>query len=259
LIAAFAAVGALYFSNSTLSASNDQLGLSRQTAQSELFKSAAEQLDSDKESVRLSGVYLLQRLAQDSVPDQHTVRRLLEAFVRTETSTSICNLPEREAPVDIQAALDIIVKYSALPDPTPNMNLSGSCLTRAILDEANIAGAYMDEVNLSGAGLARTNFTSVFLFEASFTKAHLLEANFTEAMSFEANFTEAHLEGANFTGAGLTGANFTSAYLARAYFTGADLTGADLTSADLADTNLTGIFHDAGTRWPRGFIPPLSA
>jgi hypothetical protein len=55
VMAAFAAMGALYFSNSTLSASNDQLGLARQTAQSELLKSAAEQLDSDKESVRLSG------------------------------------------------------------------------------------------------------------------------------------------------------------------------------------------------------------
>lgn len=243
-MAAFAAVGALYFSNSTLSASNDQLVLARQTAQSELFKSAAEQLDSSKESVRLSGVYLLERLAQDSVADQPTARRLLEAFVRTETVTEPCEIPDREPPVDIQAALDVIAKYGALPGPTPTVNLFGACLT----------ATYLGEVDLTGASLYRADFTGADLTGAVLVGADFYNANLTGASLYRANLTDAILIEANLAGAELTNANLTSADLTRANLTGALLTGANLTGV-----HLTGIVYDGSTKWPEGFIPPQSA
>lgn len=279
LMAALAAVGALYFSNSTVSASNEQLGLARQTAQSELFKSAAEQLDSDKESVRLSGVYLLERLALDSVADQPTVRRLLEAFVRTETSSRTCEPPEREAPVDIQAALDVIGKYGDLPAPTPVANLFAACLVATSLEEANLPDAWLEEADLTWASLYLANLTQADLEEANLTEAHLKEANLTEAVLVNTNLARAFLTSAVLTKAILENANLADASLYLADLTGADLRGADLTSVDLrganltdaylvgtdllganlTEANLTGVFYDGSTRWPAGFAPPPSA
>ncbi len=249
LLAAFAAVGALYFSNSALSASTDQLELSRQTAQSELFKSASEQLDSDKVSVRLSGVYLLERLAQSSVADQPTVRRLLQAFVITETTTEPCKPPERAAPVDIQAASRVIAKYAALPeDPVP-VNLDGACLAAANLRGANFTDASLEETCLYGVHLGEANLTGANLGEATLAGAFLGEANFTDAFLGEANLAHAFLGGANLT----------RAFLSAADLTGVDLRGAVLTGANLRGAVLTGAIYDESTRWPEGFVPPQSA
>ncbi len=226
LMTAVAAVGALYFTNSTLSATNEQLGLTRRTAQSEQIKSAAEQLDSDKISVRLSGIYLLQRLAQDSEPDRPALRRLLEAFVRTEAPSeappkaSACGPHSRELPADIQAALDIIVQYSALPPPTLEVDLHTSCLTEAWLPGANLTGAWLDDANLTGAWLS----------DANLTEAQLIGADLTEVQLRRADLTEAWLNGANLTGAWLNDANLTEASL--------ELT--NLTEAWVNDAKVTG-------------------
>ncbi|MFR9769659.1 hypothetical protein [Nocardia sp. SC052] len=54
--------GALWFTAQSLRATNNQYSLSQQTAVTDRFRLAAEQLASDKIDVRLSGVYLLARL-----------------------------------------------------------------------------------------------------------------------------------------------------------------------------------------------------
>lgn len=281
VMAAFAAVGALYYSNSTLSATNDQLGLARQTAQSELFKSASEQLDSDKESVRLSGVHLLERLAQGSADDQPSIRQLLEAFVRTEATTGSCEGPRQEAPADIQAALDVIKTYAVLPDPTLRVKLQSACLAHAFLHNAQFTGAILAGVNLTGAVLTvsqlhgadlegallqsaqavETIFTEANLTGANFTGANLASADLTGADLENANLTDTELSGANLTNADLENANLTGATLWNVNLTGArlrdtNLKGADLTDADLDGADLTGVVYDAQTRWPDGFTPP---
>lgn len=268
VMAAFAAIGALYFSNSTLSASNDQIGLARQTAQSELLKSAAEQLDSDKDSVRLSGVYLLERLARDSKADQPTVRRLLEAFIRTETTNRPCEPARPEAPVDTQAALDVIAKYAALPHPTPRVNLQRACLAQADLYNSDLTGAHFAGVNLTGAvlnvsqfhsanlegallqfshsvatvfsdaNLSSANMTGANMATANLTGADLDDANLRDARLSEANLTDATLSNANLEGATLWNANLTGAYLERANLIGAELFSANLTRVDLIDAQL---------------------
>ncbi|WP_328388512.1 pentapeptide repeat-containing protein [Nocardia sp. NBC_00416] len=295
LMTALAAVGALYFTNSTLSATNEQLGLTRRTAQSEQIKSAAEQLDSDKTSVRLSGIYLLERLTQDSEPDRPALRRLLEAFIRTEapsetpSSSFTCGPHNRELPADIQAALAVIVKYSALPLPTPGVDLHMSCLTGAELSgadlteaglfEADLTGARLDDANLTEVQLFDTDLTEATLYRANLTRARLDRANLTGALLsganltratlFEADLTGAQLPDADLTGAQLPDANLTGARLDDANLTGATLFGADLTGAILDGADLTGaildgadlteIAYDDSTVWPEGFTPPASA
>ncbi|MEV3962462.1 pentapeptide repeat-containing protein [Nocardia sp. NPDC050193] len=257
LMAALAAVGALYFSNSTLSATNEQLGLARRTAQTDQIKAGAEQLDSDKESVRLSGVYLFERLAEDSEVDRPALRRLLEAFIRTETTTGPCDLPEHEAPTDIQAALAVITKYDALPAPTPSVSLEGACLARANLESANLTNTNLRSTNLTHANLRSANLTNARLLGANLTHANLNGANLTNVHLVNVNLTDAYLGGLNLTDADLAGLNLTNAYLGGANLTNADLTG--LNPEYLAGANLTGIIYSDSTRWPEGFSPPPSA
>ncbi|WP_280249593.1 pentapeptide repeat-containing protein [Nocardia abscessus] len=242
VMAAFAAIGALYFSNSTLSASNDQLGLARQTAQSELLKSAAEQLDSDKESVRLSGVYLLERLAQDSKADQPTVRRLLEAFIRTETLDRPCETSRREAPVDTQAALDVIAKYVAQPAPTPRVNLQRACLAQAALYNTDLTGVDFAGVNLTGAVLNVSRFHGANLEGALLQFSHSVATIFSDANLSSANMASANLCTANLTGADLDDANLVDARLSEANLTDATLSNANLEGATLWNANLTGAY-----------------
>ncbi|MGW1743846.1 pentapeptide repeat-containing protein [Nocardia sp. NPDC001965] len=55
-----AAVAALWFSGQSLRATNEQHTLSQQTAVTDRFRLAAEQLASDQINVRLSGIYLFE-------------------------------------------------------------------------------------------------------------------------------------------------------------------------------------------------------
>ncbi|WP_459545795.1 pentapeptide repeat-containing protein [Nocardia sp. X0981] len=198
LIASFAAVGALYYSNSTLNATNDQLELARRTAQSEQIKSATEQLDSDKESVRLGGIYLIERLAQDSADDRAALRRLLEAFVRTETPHGSCAL-KVPAPVDIQAALEVITKYTALPD-TSNIDLGATCLNDLFLPSPDFSGAILAGSNLSRGGLGGADFRGAILLNANLTGTYLRAADLSGALLYGADLTDAFLGDANLTG-----------------------------------------------------------
>ncbi|MEV0297923.1 hypothetical protein [Nocardia sp. NPDC050710] len=90
--AAGAAVGALWFTGQSLRTTN---ALSQQTAVTDRFRLAAEQVASDRINVRLAGVYLLERLAKDFPADHPTVFAVLAAFLRTQTTMSQCETLHR--------------------------------------------------------------------------------------------------------------------------------------------------------------------
>ena len=73
---------------------------------------------------------------------------------------------------------------------------------RAVLTEADLAGADLRKANLTEANLRRADLT-----EANLTGANLREAVLTEADLTGADLTEADLRRANLTGAKLIGAN----------------------------------------------------
>ncbi|MEU7764116.1 pentapeptide repeat-containing protein [Nocardia sp. NPDC049190] len=222
--ATLTAAGALWFTAQSLRATNSQHSLAQQTAVTDRFRLAAEQLASDKIDVRLSGIYLLERLAKDSPADHATVFAMLSAFLRTHTNAGECRTqsPVRPIPTDIQAVLTVI--------------------TRRVLGPESLA----DKPDLRLTCLAEGDLTDVILSHADFTRANLATVNLTRAF----------LPYANLTDADLTGANLTDTVLGAANLTGAKLVGADLTGADLRDANLTGAAYDLTTRWPDGFTPP---
>ncbi|MBF6146289.1 pentapeptide repeat-containing protein [Nocardia nova] len=181
--ATLTAAVALWFTAQSLRATNNQYALSEQVAVTDRFRLAAEQLASDKINVRISGIYLLERLAKDSTADHATVFSVLEAFVRTQTGAAGCDDSEArpdpavEPPSDIQTALTVIGRRDAARDGDHRVDLSRTCLNGATLTGARLAGADLTGVRLIGATLGHVDLTGAKLSGTRFAFADLTEAN----------------------------------------------------------------------------------
>ncbi|MFE3105220.1 pentapeptide repeat-containing protein [Nocardia tengchongensis] len=236
-----AAIGALWFTGQSLRATNSQISLAQQTAVTDRFRLATDQLASDNLSVRISGIYLLERLANDSPADDPTVYAVLAAFVRTQSGLQQCGILPHPEPnpveprTDIQTALTVIGRR----DPTHDDNDRWIDLRRTCLVGADLISTHLVNINLANADLTNAKLTIADLSITDLT-------GFRHADLLLANLSHAHL----------TGADLTDARLARADLTGADLRHADLTGADLRDTVLAGVVYDDATQWPSGFTPP---
>ncbi|MFJ2664531.1 pentapeptide repeat-containing protein [Nocardia fluminea] len=224
---------------------------------SERFGKATEQLSSDKLSMRIAGVYLLERLANDSPGDLGPITEVLSAFARDQASIQRCEATI--TPKGIQTGLDAQAVLSALGRmPRGNMraDLSGTCFVGMDLRGTNLSG-----LDFTGASFVGTRFTNVN-FSGSILERAVLST---------AQFDQTDLSGTKLSGADLFNARFKATTVA-----GADFSAANLTAADLS--NITGLTMDqfqpphyytpgspynepyaycaANTRWPEGFTPP---
>lgn len=271
-----AAVAALWFSGQSLRATDDQYDLSRQTAVTDRFRVAAEQLSSDKINVRLSGIYLLERLAKDSPADQPTVFTLLTSFLRTHPQATACTAevsgpttfpgpvpdPPDATPIDVQAVLTAIVRRDPGSDdigygpdldrlclPRATLSVSSDAapapLRRVRLDRTYLRGGDLRGANLSGSQLAFADLSFATLSRADLTGARLGGANlvyagFDDGRLLATSFDDANLSFATFSGADLTGATFDRANLTRANFARANLSEVNFAGARLTEVNLDG-------------------
>ena len=211
------------------------------------FTKAIEQLGSDKISIRLGGIYALERIAKDSRKDHWTVIEVLSAFVREGPpihNREGIELSEAGVGIstDIQAALTVVDrrKHQQDPENTP-INYS-----TANLQGSNLEGAFLREANLNQAHLSRANLQGANLQGAILQGANLQGANLQGANLEGTNLQGAILQGANLLWAKLQGANLSRADLQGAILQGANLQGANLQGAKLYEANLQGtILEDA--------------
>ncbi len=201
---------------------------------SDRFSQAIVHLASDKMEIRLGGIYLLERLAQES-PTQHwTTIEVLTAFVR-ERSTGMQEvlpamtgveippaerkIPHPRIPTDIQAVMTVLSRRDVSQD-RPDRIIQ--------LRESNLRAADLNGVELWGADLWKVNLREAQLWQAKLGGAFLGRANLSEASLWQADLAGAYLWKANLEGANLTEANLTEA----------NLEGSNLKSANLHQTNL---------------------
>ncbi|MEU1981969.1 pentapeptide repeat-containing protein [Nocardia sp. NPDC019395] len=278
--ASVAALAALWFSGQSLKVSNDQQSLAQKTAITDRFRLGAEQLASDKVNVRLSGIYLLEKLAKDSPGDHPTVFALLSSFLQTHAHNATCAAyftdlpgveppgfdpaaPRKALPADVETALTVISRRDIThDDPVNTLNLRRACLPEAWdsrksgsdsaapqlagvnLTNAVLDGAYLQNARLTEANLSNAFLTVAVLGSAELTRANLIGAELLAATLIHANLTEADLSWADLSDAFLTDANLTRADLTRANLSGANLENANLTAADLSGADLTGASLD---------------
>ena len=239
----------------------------------ERYQKGAAMLGSEVLSVRLGGIYALQRLAEESPGQYHIqIMRLFCAFVRfptkdqslesgqtvIEPGTLLGNRQDVEAVIQMigsraksRIALERIANF--------NLDMRGADLPTAQFLGADLSNAMFHNSNLSGANFANTDLTDCFLsysdlsqaqfHNVTFTRTRLGSANLSGAMLQDADLSRVIFHNANLSGTNLLRANlseaifqdakasnasFEGAKLVLAGFLGADLSGARLVMADMS-------------------------
>ncbi|MBD1891503.1 pentapeptide repeat-containing protein [Coleofasciculus sp. FACHB-SPT9] len=216
----------------------------------ERFTKAVELLGNDNISIRLGGIYALERIAKDSKKDHWAIMEVLTAFVREKALLREEEIQQGQSPkipTDIQAALTVIGRRDVKRDPNnQRLNLQNTNFERANLIGANLPGADFCEANLQGATLSEANLQGALLCFANLQKAYLGEANLQEA-----DFSKANLQGATLSEANLQGAFFFAANLQQANFYKANLQGAYLRLAqNLKQEQIEKALGDSATILP---------
>lgn len=286
-----AALGALWFTNQSLLAANREHSLAERIAITDRFQKAVEQLASDNADVRVAGIYMLERVAQDAPSDHRMVFEVLTTFVRTHTKSFDCDPVESfdnlafRPPVDIQVAMRVIGRRDTGNEAElPSYDLGGACLAGLDLRSTNFAGFSFDRANLfgaylHGADLAHTDFLDADLSTAALPGADLTGANLYGAKLQLAWFGPGSPATPWWLGHGVRHPDvpldsFGPAILDHADLTRANLRQANLRDVDLSTARLTTIYpipgqrdqavsaiveevaYSARTRWPEGFEPP---
>ncbi|MEU1204035.1 pentapeptide repeat-containing protein [Nocardia sp. NPDC005825] len=233
MVTTIAALAALWFTNQSLTATSEQYGLARQTAVTDRFAKAVEQLgNSNSVDIRLGGIELLRKLADDSEQDRVPIMRMFGAFVRSHAPNGPeCGTANKQLDIDIQSALTVIGSRPA--GRSESIDLSNTCLARADLHSANLQNVILRNANLSLAYLDKADLRSASLVSANLSNADLGEADLR--MSSIARGT---MQSARLWRAKLNGVNFDSVDLQDVQFGGADLKGANFNGVDIRAANL---------------------
>ena len=190
-----------------------QIQTNREEKITERFSTAIDQLNSDQLHVRLGAIYVLERIAQYSPKDQHSIVLILTAYVRLHSSWS---LQQEDSDLNLRV-------QAPLPLRAPDVQ---AILT--VLGRGDFAQNQGQSLNLRYTNLSQADLGSAQLRSAQLQGANLQEANLQNAQLQGANLENADLSGANFSGADLAGASLRNANLADTVLDEANLTGSSL-------------------------------
>jgi hypothetical protein len=239
-----------------------QLELAEAGQVTERFARAIEQLSSDRISLRVGGIYSLERIGKDSARDRAAVVRVLNTFVRE----NVYALPNsKPPPAPEQRYLEAGFRF-----PSPALRADVDASLHVIKDLiSNSHDAELPPLNLQLLDLSysdtlrKANLRGANLYGVHLCKSDLRGAMLDGANLGHSGLAQANLEGASLKGADLTSANLIGAVLKNAVLGGAtaryarldaDLTGVDLTLVkDLETAYLENACSDGGTTLPDGF------
>ena len=221
-------------------------------------------LGSEVLSVRLGGIYALQRLAEEW-PDQYHIQimRLFCAFVRlpTRDQSLVSGQAEIEpgTPLGIRQDVEAVLQMIGSRDKSLvtlertadfRLDMRGADLPTAQFLDADLSNAMFYDSNLSGANFANTDLTDSFLiysdlsgaqfYNVDFTRTGLWSANLSGALLQDADLSRRNLHNVNLSGTNLLRTNLSGAILQDAKASGALLEGANLSGASFQGADLSG-------------------
>lgn len=211
----------------------------------ELYTKAVDQLGSSNASVRLGGLYALERLGNADQSQQVTIGNVICAYLRmpysphNERFPDEVSVPQQEIEVR-QSAIDILCEHTESRSSDTHWPRLRINLQRAELGFIDLIGVVLSNANLTGADLTSAKLMSSHLPKAEMEGVDLTNADLCQANLKGAYMNGAYLVNADLTGADLSGAILSGADLSNANLTDANLTSADLTGAILNDTILRG-------------------
>lgn len=209
----------------------------------ERLKNAIEHLGNKSDSVRLGGAYELFHLAQDTPELRQSVLDVLCAHIRQTTGESEYIKKYKSKPSEeIQSLLTLLFVQEHEIFKNLHINLRGSWLKRAELENARLEGANLIGTWLQGAFLTEVKLQNADLSAALLQGAHLTDAQLQEARLIGAQLQGAQLDGAQLQMANLSKARLQGAYLVEAQLPGARLYSAMLQRASLGEAQLQGAY-----------------
>lgn len=251
--------------------------LTREGQITDRFTKAISQLGEtgkDKTSVRLGGIYALERISRESPGDHIPIMEILVSFV-IEHAPEDNEVIDLNAPVDcgkvlfrpgidaptaeVQAVLTVIGRRSAErvqyeKNSSFRLDLAGANLRRSTAQGANLEGANLNATRFHGAHLAGCDLRGANLFHVYFQGADLENAVFDNTYISSAFFDRWHdkyaqcqgrntrtiLRNASFKDATFRGTDFSNADLSGAKFDGAILNDVRFDDANLNGASLRG-------------------
>jgi hypothetical protein len=251
-VTGFALVLGLAFTAAGLVNTGRTLQTAQQGQITDRYTKAVEELGASDAAERLGGIYALQRLANDSPPDQTTTMRVLSSYIRIHARDKPPPGPYKNyLPVDVSAALYVIGNRDRAHDSTgfriplyaidfDNRNLSFVDLTGANLRASDFRGADMHGARLSHATIGSADLSGADLSDADLTNAGLVDTRLVGAKLNNVKLGKANLNGAELSNSDLSGADLSGADLSWADLSWANLSGANLSGANLGGANLSG-------------------
>jgi uncharacterized protein YjbI with pentapeptide repeats len=260
LLVGIGALGTFLVNARTLRITTETFRLSERGHITDRFTKAIEHMGSESLVVRLGGIYALEQVAVDSIPDQSSVVEIISAYAREHSATSATHvaivdsgdsdsalpltrppsglLAERAAP-DVQAAVMVLGRLPTRGD-SPRADLRGALLGRCDLNGADLSNSNLRHANLARARLIKTKFCETHMARAILVGANLQQANLNNARLAGARLDDAILRKADLSGADLRLARLVGAQLHQADLAGANLEGAQLHGASLGGAVLLG-------------------
>lgn len=246
-----------------------QNSLTEQGQATERFTRAVEQLAHPDASVRMGGVFALERIARDSVEEWEPVMAVLTAHVRARRPLVDGPKGLDPFPEELQAILDVVGRAErpsgcygradlARTDlrgcrlsgfgwgPVPweheeghwvsGADFDGSDLRGADLCLADLRGTHFFGADMRDANLHGRDLRTSWLSYADLRGADLGQADLSRAELLMVNMQGAKLNGANLLGAKFVGVNLRDAMLLHAEIEDADLRHSNLDWALVDDT-----------------------
>ena len=233
---------------------NRQANTEQQGLLNERYQKGAEMLGSEVLSVRLGGIYALQRLAEEW-PDQYHIQimRLFCAFVRLPTRDQSFESGQTVIEAGIQLGIrqdvEAVMQMMGSRDESRialermadfRLDLRGADLSKAEFLDADLSNAMFHKSNLSGANFANTNLADSFLIYSDLSRAQFYSVNFTGTRLGSANLSSALLQDADLSRRNLHNVNLSGTNLLRANLSGAIFQDAKASGALLERANLSG-------------------
>lgn len=209
-----------------------------QGQQQDRLKNAIEHLGHGSESVRLGGAYELFHLAEDNEGLRHTVHDILCAHIRWTTGKDKYRQVHKSKPSEeIQSLLKLLFFLPHRVFEGCYINLQGSWLNGAELDDADLQKADFTQAYLRGVSLSDALLYGATFFKAQMQGAYLVRANLSGSFLYGAqlqgaNIGRAQLRGTDLYEAQMQGVNLASAQLQGAILGDAELQGAYLNAAE---------------------------
>lgn len=211
IIGALAVIGGFYFTWQQLASSQRTASISERSQISDRINKAARQLEDPGPTVRVAGVYALDRIANESPRDADGIAAMLCAYIRQHRPVSSprpdAALEPKTRPV-LQAIIDVLDRRRSVRSVNASIDLSDSALAGLNFGGKDFSGADLTQSDLSRADLRWTEFGGASLYHAVLRDSDM-HSTFLETADLRgADLTGARVDESHWAFADLRGAKF---------------------------------------------------